>query len=134
MGVVASASGAAVGDHPSIKTDRESLATVTAVTFSAALTTVVQLAVGHSKSRKAAYSRWLVNCAVRNRLNADQLLADHLVAQFMMLLDCVIAPDAALRDKPYSDDAIAAYLRQAIDLLPTELRDRLWVIQGCSGA
>ncbi len=42
-----------------------------------------------------------------------------------MLLDCVIAPDAALRDKPYSDEAIAAYLRQAIDLLPTELRDRL---------
>ncbi|WP_124816225.1 tetratricopeptide repeat protein [Burkholderia cepacia] len=114
-----------LGDHPSIKADRESLATVTAVTFSAALTTVVQLAVGHSKSRKAAYSQWLVNCAIRNRLNADKLLADHLVGQFMMLLDCVIAPDAAPRDKPYSDEAIAAYLRQAIDLLPTELRDRL---------
>ncbi|MBR8252015.1 hypothetical protein [Burkholderia cenocepacia] len=114
-----------LGDHPTIKADRESLATFTAVTFSAALTTVVQLAVGHSKSRKAAYSRWLVNCAVRNRLDADQLLADHVVGQFLMLLDCVIAPDAALRDKPYSDEAIAAYLRQAIDLLPTELRDRL---------
>ncbi|MFM0284617.1 hypothetical protein P0D75_42070, partial [Paraburkholderia sediminicola] len=114
-----------LGGHPSIKRDQDSLATFTAVTFSAALSTIIQLAIGHSESRKKAYSQWLSDCAIKNRFHVDQLLANHLVAQFTILLVGVLAPDAPPKDKQYSNEIVAAYLRQALDLLPQELRDRL---------
>ncbi|MDR6478181.1 hypothetical protein J2778_005686 [Paraburkholderia graminis] len=114
-----------LGDHPSIKGDQDSLATFTAVTFIAALSIIIQLAIGHSESRKRAYSQWLNECVIKNRFRTDQLLANHLVAQFTILLVGVLAHDAPPKDKQYSNEIVAAYLRQALDLLPEELRDRL---------
>ncbi|EUC12407.1 tetratricopeptide repeat protein [Paraburkholderia hospita] len=114
-----------LGEHPSIKMDCDSLATFTAVSFSAALSTIIQLAVGHSKSRKEAYSRWLSDCVIKNRFHADQLLANHLVSQFKLLLNGVLAPHESRREIKPSDELVAAYLRDSLDLLPEELRDRL---------
>jgi hypothetical protein len=114
-----------LGEHPSIKKDQDSLATYTAVTFSAALSAIIQLAIGHSESRKEAYSKWLTDCAIKNRFHTDKLLASHLVPQFAMLLDGVLAPNIPPEDKHVSDDVLAAYLRHGLELVPEGLRDRL---------
>lgn len=114
-----------LGEHPSIKTDRNSLATFTAVTFSAALTTIIQLAAGHSKTRRESYSRWLSDCVIKNRFHTDQLLATHILTQFKLLLNGVLNPSESRGEPKHSDELVAAYLRDALDLLPEELRDRL---------
>jgi len=114
-----------LGEHPSIKRDPESLATLVAVSFSAALSAVIQLAIGHSKSRKEAFAGWLLDIVVRNRLRIDSALTNHLVAQFDSLLDGVFAPDVARAEEAYSDEDVIAYLRQALDVLPEEVRERL---------
>ncbi|MDR5813844.1 hypothetical protein QCE62_09625 [Caballeronia sp. LZ033] len=115
-----------MGEHPSIKRDHDSLATFTAVTFSAALSIIVNLAVGHSDARRDAYAKWLGDRVIKNRFHADHLLAEHLVAQFAMLLDGVVAPEAPRRDEQYSNDIVAAYLVEALDLVPADLRERLF--------
>ncbi|WP_322104854.1 tetratricopeptide repeat protein [Paraburkholderia sp. J41] len=114
-----------LGEHPSIRKDQDSLATFAAVTFSAALSAIIQLAIGHSESRKEAYSKWLNDRVIKNRFHNDQVLASHLVRQFAMLLDGLLAPDIPPKDKQVSDDIIAAYLRDGLELVPEELRDRL---------
>ncbi|MBN3849291.1 hypothetical protein G3N58_21035 [Paraburkholderia sp. Ac-20342] len=113
-----------LGNHPSIRNDREGVRTYAAVTICSAICTAFQLVAGVSETRQNAFALWLED-AVAGRLDADTNLCQKVDEQLAMLIQGLSLDPVDQDGIAHASDTTAAYFRQALAMFPEKIRQRL---------
>jgi hypothetical protein len=114
-----------LGEHPNLNASVDTQELMTALTYCSLVTISVQLVSGPSSAWREAFTAWLENVALSNRLSSDQRLRQSIDTHLVNLIENLFRSDSHRRPRPYSDAAVASYLRKLIDGLPDSVQKHL---------
>lgn len=114
-----------LGEHPNIKANGDAQQLMTALGYCSLITISLQLVSGPASGWREAFTSWLENIVLSNRLNIDAQLNQRINAQLVNLVENLFRFDSKSQPRPYSDEAIAVYLRKFIDGLPETIQEGL---------